>query len=86
MVLDSPTKRPYDYQRLRELERERQVLKRHIRAVDIDIHKMTDKEKGSKYEKYVNISGDVEACEQAQKLVTRMMHDKKALEKRRQES
>ena len=85
MVLYSPPKQSKDQQRLRELEQERQMLKRNIRAVDLEIQKMRDEEKVSKFQKYRNISEDIEAYEQAQKLVVKMMQDKKAFERRKQQ-
>jgi hypothetical protein len=85
MVLYSPPKQSKDQQRLRELEQERLMLKRNIRAVDLEIQKMRDEEKVSKFQKYRNISEDIEAYEQAQKLVVKMMQDKKAFERRKQQ-
>lgn len=85
MVLYSPPKQSKDQQRLRELEQERLMLKRNIRAVDLEIQKMRDEEKVSKFQKYRNISEDIESYEQAQKLVVKMMQDKKAFERRKQQ-
>lgn len=63
---------------------QRDLLRQHIRSIDTEIQEMKDEDKISKYQQYVHISQDVEATEQAHKLVVKMMHDKKVLHKRKQ--